>query len=345
MLTSLIVGALISGAAPAERHAARADCRGDRRIECWEAERRPRVRELFGTKAVEEFERTGDQLRRAYYVDGYDRDVVAIEFVRPRGADPSLTVRFPKSASNPRQPLTAPVPLADWQDVLETSAHFDRALVKTSKKSKPGEIVICVHAWVYTVEAVDPPEQEMPAQVRRRSQNACDEGLVQAYAIDLSKLAARLIPPCDVLNRSDYRNEADLLSSCGMLAGDRMSAAVVLNAARPLRNIWDEADFPRLSGLFDYRTKINWAGQAYSGNEAAQFWARKASEGARTPTHLSIRQVIGESATRVRLRGRLSRYVENGAYEEADVEQLWELDSAESQIRQATVGPFKPIKR
>ena len=305
VLASLIIAAATAGAAPRPTHQ---DCRGDKRIACWEAERRTRIQQLFGTRPIEDYAGVGAQLRRAYYVDGYARDVVAIEFVRAPGADPTVVVRFPDAGSErPRQPLTAPIPLAEWNSLLEASRLFDRALVKAPEPRKPGDntITICVHPWTYTVEAADPPEGDEPALIRRRTEDGCDGGNAQAFGIQAYKVAAKLIPPCDLLNRDDYRNEAELLSTCGILEGDRLAGAAVVNAADAFRTVWDADDAVRLSGLFDYRTKIDWAGQVYSGNDAAQFWARKASEGGRG--HLSLTRVIGESATRVRLRGLLSR--------------------------------------
>ena len=51
---------------------------------------------LFGVSPIEAHAAGGDLVRRAFFVDGYGRDVVAISFIRPRGAPPELVVHVPR---------------------------------------------------------------------------------------------------------------------------------------------------------------------------------------------------------------------------------------------------------
>ena len=145
---------LLLGFAPARKpesngYPPAGDCHDDRLVDRCSAEQQRRVRELFGVGTIEAHRDAGDQVRRAFYVDGYGRDVVAIVFIRPKGGDPALSVHFPREENGRRpEPLRVPVPAAAWQEAIERSAHFDRAL--------PGRVHRVVHE-----KLVDEPEAEI----------------------------------------------------------------------------------------------------------------------------------------------------------------------------------------
>ncbi|HYD37767.1 MAG TPA: hypothetical protein VEA60_09150 [Allosphingosinicella sp.] len=124
------------------------ECRGDRGLDrCAEAQRQ--LRELYGLKAIEEHHAAEDQVRRAYIIDGYGRDLVAIAFVRTAGSDPTAWIHFPRRpGAAVREPLRAPVPKTVWEHVMERSSLFDRTLVPLPRVAEAdGTITICVHGW------------------------------------------------------------------------------------------------------------------------------------------------------------------------------------------------------
>ena len=165
LLFSLLVAAPASPQGTPER-----DCRDDRGVDrCDEAQQR-RVRELFGVRSIEEHRAAGDQVRRAFYVDGYGRDVVAIAFIRSPGRDPEVWVHYPRRDGEPTpEPLRAPVPRPVWNDVIERGEHFDRDVLSRPAPAAeprvarpagdaaedPETIPLCLHSWVFTIEAVD----------------------------------------------------------------------------------------------------------------------------------------------------------------------------------------------
>ena len=327
-----------------QRHPPQGDCRDDRGVDRCSAEQQRRVRDLFGVQPIEAHRDAGDQVRRAFYVDGYGTDVVAIAFVRPKGGEPSLWVHFPKGDEGKRhEPLSAPVPQDVWDGVIQRSSHFDRQLLPLRDEvAESGEMTLCMHSWVFTVEATDPAEGEYrPATLRRKTEDACDDGLVEAYAQELYRAAVPLLAPCARLDRSLHRNEATLLSACRLLRGDRLAAAEVMNLLDRL-DIEGPEDSARLNGLFAYDARIDWAGEPLgTSGDAAKAWAKKVSEGG--STRLYWDHVEGETSDRVRFVGLLSRSVEGEAiYRNARVELIWTRDGRSFQIERGTVGPFEP---
>jgi hypothetical protein len=331
------------------------NCTDDRGVDRCTAAQHREVLELFGMQPIEAHEASGDQVRRVFYVDGYGRDLVAIAFVRAAGRDPMLSVHFPRrEGESPREPLTAMVPQRVWEDLLFRSQMFDRELAPpASSPSRPvvEAVPICLHSWVYTVEAADPasPADFRRAMIRRKVEDACQEGLAEVFAVEAQRAALPLLPACASLDPDQHRNPASILAACAMLHGDRMAAAAVMNRALALRRAHGPDDLIRIEGLFDYRGSVDWNGERAGGenNEAARFWLAKLGE--RDQTNFYIDRLEGESAYRVRVAGSLVRPVEgntsgNGPYERATVEQIWSYGPGrEFQIETATVGPFVVI--
>lgn len=321
------------------------DCRDDKGVDRCKAEQQRRVRDLFGVEAIEAHRDAGDQVRRAFYVDGYGRDVVAITFIRPKGGDPSLWVHFPREDDVKRsEPLRAAVPLDVWESVLRRSDLFDRRLESPPTARSGGdsdEILLCLHSWVYTVEATDPAQGKYrPATLRSRVEDACDDGPAEAYATELTIAAVPLLPPCARLDRGRHRNAATLLSACRLLRGDRLAAAEVMNRLDELRNVEGPEDAALARGLFASGAQIDWAGELHK-EGGASTWAKKIAEGGRTVLYYDAFE--GESADRVRFVGLFSRSIEGeDKYRQARVEQIWTREDGHFRIERATVGPFEP---
>ena len=344
VLLPLLFTAQAFAQAPAVR-----DCRDDNGVDRCDPQEQRRMLALFGLLPVEDHVEAGSQLRRAHYVDGYGREVVAVVFIRPRGEDPVLRVHFPRRGSEARiDPLQAPVPAEIWENVLRRSDHFDRDLVPVPA----GGPIICMHSWVYTVEAVDPARgPNLPATVRRRTGDACDDDLVQAYAWELQEEAIRLLPHCDRLDPEMHRNSATRLAACAMLGGDRLAAATVHNLASRLSRIDGPSDERIAGGLFDYRATLSWNGERIGGDGglAARAWAQRI--GGEAGGNFFITAVRGESADRVVVEGLLSRVEERpdeqpDIYLNAPVEQVWTRRYGNDfSIENATIGAFAPVRR
>lgn len=313
------------------------NCTDDRGVDRCAAEQQRRVRALFGARSIEEHEAAGDQIRRVFYVDGYGRDMVAISFVRAPGRDPTVFVHFPRREGEPAsEPLQAPVPRAVWGDVLFRSAGFDRSFVPLA----PGTTSICLHSWVYTIEASDPPRHGRPARTRRKTEDACQDGPGETYAVELERAALALLPHCAALDPEQHRNEASMLAACRTLSGDRMAAAEVLNRAGAFRRVHGPDEVNLIAGHFDLsRASVDWNGARHpAGSGAAAFWAAKMSEGGHT--NFYVESVEGISADRVRLTGWLAR----GDGTRARVEQNWVFGTIQEYwIESATVGPFERV--
>ena len=115
-----------------------------------------------------------------------------------RGAPPELVVHVPRGEGGEvPEPMRAPVPEPVWDALVRRSQHFDRSLAGQSEPADPTVIMVCLHSWVYTVEAIDPPLSEgRSPTVRRDTEDACEDGLAAAFADELERAAVELLPAC-----------------------------------------------------------------------------------------------------------------------------------------------------
>lgn len=308
---------------------------------------------MFGVRSIEEHRDAGDQVRRVFYVDGYGRDVVLISFIRAPGREPMAYVHFPgREGERPRPPFEAPVPQRTWGDMLRRSASFDRSFMpRPPPPPEPGEeqiVNVCLHSWVYTIEANDPSRQSGdPASLRRKTEDACEDGPGEAFAWELQVATLPLFPACAALDPDRHRNPAAQLSACAILSGDRLAAAAVMNRLDGFRRADRPEDSHLLAGVFSFsRVRIDWQGTQYVRGTAhpQNFWLeRMAADGVGGLFHESIE---GLSADRVRFRGRLHRYVDGPEgpgtiSSQAPVEMIWVYTTIrEYQVESITVGPW-----
>jgi hypothetical protein len=355
-LAALIL--LLIGTGPAV--ARTAECSDDRGVDRCAPEQHRKVLELFGMQTIEHHRDRGDQVRRVFYVDGYGQDLLAIAFLRAPGRDPAVFVHYPQHQGEPQvEPLQALVPQSVWEDVLRRSAFFERPLAPI--KGKTDDLLLCLHSWVYTVEANDPARPDGDAgSLRRKTADACGDGPAEAFSDEVQRAALALFPHCSRLDSTQYRNEVTQLSACRLLAGDRIAAAEVMNRAQAFRQEHGEGEVPPLTDLFAFDASIDWNGDRSPSQQlqAAPFWARKIAQAASQTVSdglmnfryllFSIERVEGVSGSRVRLVGSLSRSrkgAKNAApvEERARVEQIWVLASTDRfEVERATVGPWQP---
>jgi hypothetical protein len=334
------------------------DCRDDNGVNRCAPAQQARVRALFGIGTIEAHRDAADWVRRVFYVDGYGRDVVAIAFVRRPGHDPEVRVHFPREDNGPEYaPLVAPVPVDVWDLLIERSELFDRADEPVAvPQASPGEEVpirLCMHSWVYTIEATDPVRPGRPvAALRRRTEDACADGVTGAFAREVYRAALPLFPYCGLLDPSHYRTPANQLAACSVLSGDRAPAARVRNQAVALFRIENIGGLPSIAPLFHYQAQINWNGAPHpiSGEgAAARFFLSQLLEAG--SDSFFVERVEGLNDSQVRMHGgfvRLSRTA-TGQFEIdaiAPVELLWEAESRDGfQIRNVTVGPYARLPR
>lgn len=342
---------LAAGVAPLPTEAAAQtrpspNCSDDRGVDRCSAEQQQRVRELFGVQPIEELQAAGAQVRRAFYVDGYGRDMVAIAFVRAPGRDPMLFVHYPREGDILPTPATALVPASTWERVLSGSAHFDRALVSEPPASDPDVFTVCLHSWVYSVEAVDPAVGRAGPKLRREVEDSCQDGLAAPYAGELAELALPLLPYCAALDPEQHRNTVSLLKACRLLNGDRMAAAEAFNLLSELRYI-DQGERAVLNQVFGQSVVLDWAGEQISGgmSATADAWYRRVTEGERTS--LYIDSVTGVRADQVRAEGQLVKYVDGSNDERVQMVApvTFQLEDSRDglglRLSRATVGAFR----
>ena len=327
------------------------DCHDDRGVDRCSQEAQARMHSLYGVRSIEDHRNAGDQVRRVFYVDGYGRDLVLIAFVRSPGRDPSLRVHYSQRAGQP-QPETfeAPVAQSTWNEVLNRSENFHRTFAPIAGDDP--DRWICLHSWVYTIEAVGERRPRRDAEIRRKVEDACEQGPGSEYAEELATIALSLVPHCAAIDLRQHRNAATVLDVCRLLHGDRLAAAEVLNRAAGFRQIGGRADAHRITGRFAHETRIDWNGLAFRGpgHQADEFWAGQLDRPGGV-TNLYIERIEGEGADRVRLLGGLSRSVDTPrgrgtGYEHARVEQLWVRDfNGEMRVESATIGPWEPVRQ
>lgn len=240
--------------------------------------------------------------------------------------------------------MQALVPKAVWEEVLGRSWLFDRTLLP-EKSDGP---IICMHAWVYTIEAADPAvpsSYEKSDPPRRKTGDACSDDLAQDYGNYLAQAALPLFPACAALDPEQHRNEASRLAACAILRGDRLAAAEVLNRAGAFRTAREPNEAILLRGLFASQATIDWNGSVSRDSlRLHEVWLARLTEAGRPAFY--IESVEGLSSHRVRLLGMLSRTEERPGGERtlrARVEQIWLFTPArEYQLESVKVGPFEP---
>lgn len=332
----------IGGAAVAqpERPSVDSRCSDDRGVDRCAPDQHRRTLALFGVDAIESFRAPGTTVRRVFYVDGYGRDVIAISFIRRPERDPMMFVHFPRREGQPAPgPMEAQVPEPVWRELLAASEGFERDL-----EPSRGTPDLCMHSWVYTVEAADPPYGYAPARSARKTRDACGISLAQRFARLAYTQAVPLLPHCAVLDQANHRNAATLLQACGLLSGDRSAAAAALNAAAPLTRRLDADDLAGVRQAFAWEGTLDWAGTRSGGNgTAGRNWTERVSN---ARIDLSITRVHGLAADRVAMNGQLLRRLPGAedtpnGYELAPVQFTWVFSGTQQwEIERATVGAF-----
>jgi hypothetical protein len=338
---ALLFASLASGAAAQTRQPVDRNCSDDRGVNRCSEDQQRQMPALYGVPTIEELAGAGTEVRRIFYVDGYGRDLVLIAFVRAPGLDPELQVHYPpREGEQAPEPVRVPVAQDSWNEIARRGSYFDRSFAPLAAQQDS----ICLHSWVYTIEAAE--RSRVPGQpigIRRKVQDTCEEAPGVIYGAEVQRIALPLVPHCAALDPAQYRNPASILAACRMLHGDRLAAAEVTNRAMDFRQLRGPVDAGRIAGHFAEDTAIDWAGQRYRGPgyRAGEFWTARLERAGGGATNLYLQRAEGETADRVRVTGSLSRSLEN-VTETAAIEQIWARDiNGEMQMQRATIGPWQ----
>lgn len=229
------------------------NCLDDDHTNRCDAVEQARVRALLGAAAIEDEAATGAEIYRAFYVDGYGRDMPAVSFERRNGEPPKIVVMGEEGAR-----LESPASAETWAAVVSASRLADRVLAPL--EPNPDEEVICLHAWVTTVEMANSQPGFGRVPVRRRTEGACNGALTADFAHLLASLALKELPSCAVLDPAHSRNSVTLLETCLQLEGDTLAAAELWNQAQiPHQNTKDA--WRAWLGYGNVQPRIDWAGE------------------------------------------------------------------------------------
>ena len=304
-----------------------------------------RVRALLNVAAIEDEATSGAIVYRAFYVDGYGRDMPAVSFERRPGQSPEVVI-YGRDGRSTRAPVSADA----WERVRREARFADRVL-EPLERTTPGA-GICLHSWVQTIEIANAPRERFAEEpVRRRTEDACGGGVTTRFAFFLAEAAAEQIPWCERIDPDHQRNDVTQLETCLMFSGDRMAAADLHNE-RLADTRWmrdedlDIGDVRRYLGVNGPHS-LTWGDQVirseqWSDRDVPEFLL------ARFTDHPYLMfwplSVEGLDSRRVIVRGRAESIV-NEARSTADYAQtwVWNESSLAWGLSDWTVGDFQIV--
>jgi hypothetical protein len=298
---SLLIAALLAATAAGDVRQREDPCERGDYTACYRADEQPFL-DAFGLSSATAHLAAGEEVRRAMYFGRSLNAIVAVEYRRAAGQEPSVALYLPRrdEVAMPAPAVSVPVPLEDWERIGEASRFFDRSLVPLPAEPAGEILSVCADGATYIVETTGPRGRP---PLRQRVENTCEDGLATIYAELMADEAFRLIPACRTLQAPDglWR-----LHACAMLQGDRMAAALAHNRLDRLRFADRRED---IGSLFDRAAKLDWNGVHTSGNaEAADAWIA-GTRGADRASFF-LRRLTGESSQRVRVEAVLERWGE-----------------------------------
>lgn len=318
-----------------------ANCSDDNGVDRCAAAQQAKTRAVFAAAPVEKLAAEGTQLIRAFFVNGYGRDEALIAFIRPSGGDPEAVVTFPSADSSGRKALRAPVPAAIWDRLFVRARYFDRDLVPLP--ADKDQISMCLHSWVVTVEAATPAGTQ--GGIRRKTQDACGDGMAVPLAFEMADIAVELFPACALLNAEQHRNAVTRLGACALLEGDRIAAALAMNQ---YESNWFANPNPgmgmSIAYLFYDQAEIDWPGEPVvrGSTAAASAWVERMQK-----RHFWMSRVVGETPDRVRIEGMLQDMSsdEPGGTRRAKAVQIWTRENGFGfRLRSLKVEAFEPSR-
>jgi hypothetical protein len=259
MLIALLSATLLGGQTAPDR-----TCLDDNGRDVCAPAMRVDLLQRLGTVSAEEEAAAGVESYRAFFVDGYGRDMPSFSFERRPGTGPMSVVYGFGGAR-----LEAPISERTWAEVIARGEFADRALVEREPEAASGTIAapnICLHAWNTVIEMTNSPATRWrTTPVRRRSESACNGALATRYAFFLAERTLEAQPHCQGLDQDFQRNAITTVAICLALKGDRLAAAGVYDQVR------DGGPRPGADPLNPYvwqawlgtngSPRLNWAGE------------------------------------------------------------------------------------
>lgn len=348
LIAFALAAVLAVAGSPQDEDAAR-NCRDDDGVD-----RCARVAEdvrNLGMASLEEEKAAGAEVYRILQIDGYGRLMPAIAYERRVGAGPQVVV-YAKGGVR----MAAAVPVAEWEAVQSMARTADRELVPRPGRADSEEIILCLHAWLSTVEIANAADRGRPdGPVRRRTESACNGGLTSRFAFDLTALAIKRFPDCDVLDPDDYRNDMTRLEQCALFRGDRLAVAQLVNRLErwfmPEREDGSPMGWARRLQPREF-SRVDWGGQVMTGGGGARspiavFMARIQAENPSLRIYPSTFE--GVSSTRVEVAGDVA--MENPQDEDgpsllAPFRQvwIWDVNGLNWALESWVVEPFAPLR-
>lgn len=297
------------------------------------------TRDAFGVQSIEQLASQNVIVRRAFLIDGYGTDMPLVQFERRRGESPRVVVIvLVGTGETPRRvSLEAPVSSRAWNEVIEQSWLFHRALAPESATAQADEMGGCLHSWVATVEASDPGEE---TPVRKATHDACNAGLAFPLARALGEIAFENLPQCSGLKRDDNFDAAGGLRLCAMLDGDRVAAGEVLSRANELAfNAALSMPSPAFSMLVHDGARVEFPDHPpVSGFDVMRSYASLMER-----KQFQVQQVFGESSDRVRIVGQVVERAEGDRTRTASAQQIWVRENGfDFRLRSMRVEAFGP---
>ena len=352
MLIALLAAVAIGGQAapPSDR-----SCTDDNGRDVCAATERADLLQRLGMASAEDEAAAGVEAYRAFFVDGYGRDLSALAFERRPGSGPVSVVYGFDGAR-----LEAPVSAAVWAEVVFESRFADRQLAEPVPEPAPGlpppAPALCLHAWNLGVEMTNSPASRWETQpVRRRFESACNGALTTRFAFFIAEQALKAQPHCQALDESQQRNAVTTLGTCLTLRGDRIAAGQVFDTKSnggPRYGLDPLQPGPWRAWLgTNGSPRLDWNGEIVStaqgrDNVVAEFIVARLRE----QPSLKFRPVGYEGLTskQVRVTGVAEYGVDEGdpsARMRADYRQTWVWDPNLSgwMVSEWTVGPFVAV--
>jgi hypothetical protein len=184
-----------------------------------------RLLDMFGAAPIEAEAATAARIHRAFYADGYGRDVLLISFEMRRDQPPVVVIR-----GRDRREISHAIHAEVWDRVVDEGRIADLEIPAVPPPSS-GEVLLCLHPWSAKVEMAHTENANgAVVPVRSMTESSCQrKTLAFRYAFQLAELAVEAIPACDQLDADQHRNDVARLEACLALAGNTVTAASLMN--------------------------------------------------------------------------------------------------------------------
>lgn len=343
MFTALLLSFALAGQEPTTTDRNCTDDNGEDRCIRLDADARK-----LGMATLEEEQAAGTEAYRIIQIDGYGRLMPGVAYERRVGSSPRVIVYGQEGAQ-----MSAPVSPEQWRTVQGMSRFADRELAPLPGQPADALAGICLHSWLSTAEIANGARRGLPElPIRRRSESACGGGLTTSFAFDLTALAIKNFPDCDLLDISEYRNDMSRLEQCLRFKGDRLAAVELMNQvgwsfvpddAEDKALAWARRLQPRST------SRLNWNGQVSTGgvgsrSPVAAFMAQFQTQNPSLRGYISSLDAV--SSTRVEATGRMDMDGPNDTRLTAPFTQtwLWDPNSLAWTLDTWVVQAFAPVR-